>query len=329
MSRHCGSPMYMAPEVVRWRSANYMVGRRPAKYGPEVDIWSAGVIIYALLCGFPPFYHNSHSTKEIFKAVLRANPSFAIPPWPSISEHAKDLLRQMLNPDPAKRPTAHEVLCHPWLAEQGAALTEPLPPVVLSRLKQFTSMVKMKRMAMKVIAESLQEEEIRGLRELFEAMDTDRSGTITITELKDGLKKYGAHLSDDEIKQIMEETDIDHSGEIEYGEFLAATLHLSKIDKQENLLRAFEYFDSDGSGTITLDELQKACADLKMSQEEVEDMMKEIDENKDGTIDYQEFVQMMRKTQTGGLTRRDILGGNYGMSDKDMLGSESFRVLLG
>ncbi|CAI5474888.1 unnamed protein product [Closterium sp. Yama58-4] len=325
MARHCGSPMYMAPEVVRWRSATQLMAKRPAKYGPEVDIWSAGVIIYALLCGFPPFYHSSHSTKEIFKAVLRANPSFSIPPWPSISDQAKDLLRQMLHPDPAKRPSAHEVLCHPWLAEAGVAQTEPLPPVVLTRLKQFTSMVKMKRMAMKVIAEGLKEEEIRGLRELFEAMDTDHSGTITMTELRDGLKKYGANLSDAEISRIMEETDIDQSGEIEYGEFLAATLNLSKIDKQENLLKAFAFFDTDGSGTITLDELQKACEQLKMSTGEVEAMMREVDENKDGTIDYQEFVAMMRKTQTGGLTRRDIMDGNYGLTDKE-LGSESFPM---
>ncbi|CAI5478403.1 unnamed protein product [Closterium sp. Yama58-4] len=327
MARHCGSPMYMAPEVVRWRSATHLMAKRPAKYGPEVDIWSAGVIIYALLCGFPPFYHSSHSTKEIFKAVLRANPSFSIPPWPSISDQAKDLLRQMLHPDPSKRPSAHEVLCHPWLAEAGVAQTEPLPPVVLTRLKQFTSMVKMKRMAMKVIAEGLKEEEIRGLRELFEAMDTDHSGTITMTELRDGLKKYGANLSDAEISRIMEETDIDQSGEIEYGEFLAATLNLSKIDKQENLLKAFAFFDTDGSGTITLDELQKACEQLKMSTGEVEAMMREVDENKDGTIDYQEFVAMMRKTQTGGLTRRDIMDAMAALNQSAVL--QPTRLAIG
>ena len=73
------------------------------------------------------------------------------------------------------------------------------------------------------------------------------------------------------------QTDIDKSGEIEYGEFLAATLHLSKIDKQENLMKAFKYFDTDNSGTITLDELQKALEELKLSKEEIESMMKEID----------------------------------------------------
>ncbi|CAI5494410.1 unnamed protein product [Closterium sp. Naga37s-1] len=279
LSRHCGSPMYMAPEVVRWRPGALGAGRKPPKYGPEVDIWSAGVIIYALLSGFPPFYHSSHSSKEIFKAVLKGNPSFTVPPWPDISDQAKHLVSWMLQSDPAMRPTAHEVLCHPWLGEPGIATQEPLPPVVLSRLKQFTSMVKLKRVAMKVIAEGLKEEEIAGLKEMFEMMDTDGSGTITLDELRVGLKKVGGNLTDEEIEKIMEETDIDHSGEIEYGEFLAATLHLSKIDKQENLLKAFEYFDADGSGTITLDELQKACEELRLSKDEIMAMMEEIDEN--------------------------------------------------
>jgi len=75
------------------------------------------------------------------------------------------------------------------------------------------------------------------------------------------------------------QTDIDKSGEIEYGEFLAATMHLSKIDQQENLLKAFNHFDADGSGNITLDELQKACEELKLSKEEIESMIQEVDQN--------------------------------------------------
>eukprot|EP00270_Netrium_digitus_P009791 TRINITY_DN299_c0_g1_i1.p1 TRINITY_DN299_c0_g1~~TRINITY_DN299_c0_g1_i1.p1 ORF type:complete len:526 (+),score=132.98 TRINITY_DN299_c0_g1_i1:135-1712(+) len=304
LARHCGSPMYMAPEVVRWRPGAWSANKKPPLYGPEADIWSAGVIIYALLSGFPPFYHSSHSSIEIFKAVLRAQPSFSIPPWPSISDEAKDLVRSMLNPDPAKRPTAHQVLCHPWINEPGVAPEEPLPPVVVDRMKQFSSMVKMKKVAMQVIAAGLKEEEIAGLRELFIMMDVDGSGTITTDELQAGLKNLGAIIPEHEIKRLMAEADIDKSGVIEYGEFLAATMHLSKIEKKENVLKAFQFFDADGSGMISLEELQAACEQLNMSKEEIEGMLEEVDSNHDGNIDYAEFVAMMRSKDPMGATEQ-------------------------
>eukprot|EP00271_Cylindrocystis_brebissonii_P017021 TRINITY_DN424_c0_g1_i1.p1 TRINITY_DN424_c0_g1~~TRINITY_DN424_c0_g1_i1.p1 ORF type:complete len:537 (+),score=138.81 TRINITY_DN424_c0_g1_i1:1054-2664(+) len=302
--RHCGSPMYMAPEVVRWKPGAWTRLTKPPRYGCEVDIWSAGVIIYALLSGYPPFYAKSHSSRDIFKAILRGNPSFSTPPWPAISKDAKDLLRWMLDPDPKKRPTAFQVISHPWISEDGVAKEEPLDPVVATRLKEFTSMCKLKRVATAVIADSLQEEEIAGLKEMFKMMDADGSGTITLQELKEGLIKIGARVTEAELNRIMSETDIDHSGMIEYREFLAATLHLSKITKQENLHKAFAHFDKDGSGSITEDELVEACKTLNIGKQEVEQMIKEVDSNADGKIDYNEFVSMMGKSSSSSGGRR-------------------------
>lgn len=75
------------------------------------------------------------------------------------------------------------------------------------------------------------------------------------------------------------QADIDNSGTIEYGEFLAATLHMNKMEKEENLLAAFAFFDKDGSGYITMDELQQACKDFGLSDSQLEDMIKEIDQD--------------------------------------------------
>ena len=114
---------------------------------------------------------------------------------------------------------------HPWLRE-GEASDKPIDSAVLSRMKQFRAMNKLKKMALKVIifvliveclftwaykkmcmqviASNLNEEEIKGLKQMFSNMDTDNSGTITYEELKAGLAKLGSKLSEAEVKQLMD-----------------------------------------------------------------------------------------------------------------------------
>ncbi|ONM10071.1 Calcium-dependent protein kinase 20 [Zea mays] len=146
-----------------------------------------------------------------------------------------------------------------------------------------------------VIAESLSEEEIAGLKEMFKMIDSDNSGHITLEELKTGLQRVGANLMDSEINALMEAADIDNSGTIDYGEFIAATLHINKVEKEDKLFAAFSYFDKDGSGYITQDELQKACEEFGLGDTRLEDIIGDIDQDNDGRIDYNEFVAMMQK----------------------------------
>ncbi|RYR63942.1 hypothetical protein Ahy_A03g010110 isoform C [Arachis hypogaea] len=240
-----GSPYYVAPEVLL------------KHYGPEADVWTAGVILYILLSGVPPFW--AETQQGIFDAVLKGHIDFDSDPWPLISDSAKDLIRKMLCSRPSERLTAHEVLCHPWICENGVAPDRALDPAV--------------------IAESLSEEEIAGLREMFQAMDTDNSGAITFDELKAGLRRYGSTLKDTEIRDLMEAADVDNSGTIDYGEFIAATIHLNKLEREEHLIAAFRYFDKDGSGYITVDELQQACIEHNMTDVFLEDIIREVDQD--------------------------------------------------
>ncbi|GER28883.1 calcium-dependent protein kinase [Striga asiatica] len=276
-----GSPYYVAPEVLRKR------------YGPEADVWSAGVIVYILLSGVPPFW--AESEQGIFEQVLHGELDFSSDPWPSISQDAKDLVRKMLVRDPKRRLTAHEVLCHPWVQVDGVAPDRPLDSAVLSRMKHFSAMNRLKKMALRVIAESLSEDEIAGLKEMFKMIDTDNSGQITFEELKVGLKRVGANLKESEIYDLMQAADVDNSGTIDYGEFIAATLHLNKIEREDHLFAAFSYFDKDGSGYITPDELQQACQEFGFDDSRLEEMIREVDQDNDGRIDYNEFVTMMQK----------------------------------
>nr|POE63908.1 calcium-dependent protein kinase 4 [Quercus suber] len=74
--------------------------------------------------------------------------------------------------------------------------------------------------------------------------------------------------------------DFDNSGTIDYGEFLAATMHLNKLEREENVLLAFSFFDKDGSGDITINELQQACRGFGLCDVHPEEMIKEIDQDK-------------------------------------------------
>ncbi|XP_023539042.1 calcium-dependent protein kinase 26-like [Cucurbita pepo subsp. pepo] len=299
-----GSPYYVAPDVLC------------KLYGPEADVWSAGVMLYILLSGVPPFW--AETEQEIFDEVLHGDLDFTLDPWPSISDSAKDLVRRMLVRNPKERLSAHEVLCHPWLQVDGVAPDKPLDSAVLSRLKQFSAMNKLKKMALRVIAESLSEEEIAGLKEMFKMIDTDNSGQITAEELKDGLNRFGANLNETEIKDLMQAADFDNNGCIDYGEFIAATLHLNKAEREDHLFAAFQYFDKDGSGYITQDELQKACEDFGIESIHLEEMIGEVDQDNDGRIDYNEFVAMMQKGN-GDLGKKGQQSTNFSIGFREAL----------
>lgn len=107
MSTACGTPGYVAPEVL---------AQKP--YSKAVDCWSIGVIAYILLCGYPPFYDENDS--KLFEQILKADYEFDAPYWDDISDSAKDFISCLMEKDPAKRYTCEEALRHPWIAEDTA-----------------------------------------------------------------------------------------------------------------------------------------------------------------------------------------------------------------
>ncbi|MQM05971.1 hypothetical protein Taro_038797 [Colocasia esculenta] len=277
-----GSPYYMAPEVLR------------RNYGPEVDVWSAGVILYILLCGVPPFW--AETEEGVARAILRGVVDFKRDPWPQISDSAKNLVRRMLEQDPKHRLTAQQVLEHPWLQNSKRAPNAPLGDLVRARLKQFAAMHRFKKKAMRIIAEHLSMEEIEVIKDMFRLMDTDNNGKITFEELKAGLHKVGSQLGEAEMKMLMETADVDGNGVLDFGEFVAVNIHLLRIESDEHLKTAFMFFDKDNSGYIEIDELKEALMDGS-GQTEVEvvnQIFHEVDADKDGRISYDEFVKMMK-----------------------------------
>ncbi|KAJ8409323.1 hypothetical protein AAFF_G00235210 [Aldrovandia affinis] len=107
MSTACGTPGYVAPEVL---------AQKP--YSKAVDCWSIGVIAYILLCGYPPFYDENDA--KLFEQILKAEYEFDSPYWDDISDSAKDFIINLMEKNPRKRYTCEQALQHPWIAGDTA-----------------------------------------------------------------------------------------------------------------------------------------------------------------------------------------------------------------
>ncbi|XP_049402654.1 calcium-dependent protein kinase 32-like [Solanum stenotomum] len=277
-----GSPYYMAPEVLK------------RDYGPEVDVWSAGVILYILLCGVPPFW--AETEQGVAQAIIRSAVNFKRDPWPKVSDNAKDLVKKMLNPDPSKRLTAQEVLDHPWIQNAKKAPNVSLGETVKARLKQFSMMNKLKKRALRVIAEHLTVDEVAGIKEGFQLMDIGNRGKIDVNELRVGLQKLGHQIPESDVQILMDVGDVDKDGFLDYGEFVAISVHLRKMANEEHLKKAFDFFDRNQNGYIEIEELREALDDeIETNSEEVINaIMQDVDTDKDGRISYDEFSTMMK-----------------------------------
>ncbi|XP_031403679.1 calcium-dependent protein kinase 24 [Punica granatum] len=278
-----GSPYYMAPEVLR------------RDYGPEVDVWSTGVILYILLCGVPPFW--AETEEGIAQAIVRGEIDFERDPWPKVSAEAKDLVKSMLEPNPYSRFTVQEVLEHPWIQNLDKASNVSLGENVRAKIKQFSLMNKFKKKVLRVVADNLPEEQVDQIKEMFYTMDTDNTGDLTFEELKHGLHKYGQPVADPEVRMLMDAADADGNGTIDCEEFLTMSVHLKRINSDEHLSQAFEFFDKNQSGFIEFDELRDALVDERLgpnNDQVIEDIIYDADLDKDGRISYDEFRAMMK-----------------------------------
>ncbi|CAH2068489.1 unnamed protein product, partial [Iphiclides podalirius] len=102
----CGTPTYVAPEILL-----------ETGYGLKIDVWAAGVILYILLCGFPPFSSPDGDQEKLFDAILSARLEFPAHHWERVSAGAIDLVANMLRPQPELRFAAEDVLDHAWMSD--------------------------------------------------------------------------------------------------------------------------------------------------------------------------------------------------------------------
>jgi len=284
LTTKAGTPYYVAPQVLA------------GKYDQSSDLWSLGVIMYVLLCGYPPFYGETDA--DVLTKVRLGNFTFNAADWKAISDDAKNLIRMLLKMNPRDRYTAEQALNHVWVRNKAPkAAGVAIGTSLVDNLKGFRSQNRLKKAALHVIASQLDEKQIKALRETFMHLDENGDGLLTAEEMKRGLEQAGLKEIPEDLKAILKEVDSDGSGVIDYTEFLAATLDKKVYMCEDVCWQAFRLFDKNGDGKIDKNEIGAIFADdnVKAStSKDISELMADIDKNGDGEIDFQEFMQMMR-----------------------------------
>mmetsp|Transcript_19800 Transcript_19800/g.28472 ORF Transcript_19800/g.28472 Transcript_19800/m.28472 type:complete len:659 (-) Transcript_19800:13-1989(-) len=283
MRQVVGSAYYTAPEVLR------------GSYDQRCDVWSIGVIGYMLLSGCPPFYGSN--SDAIHDMILTEEADFSSKRFSHVSSTALDFLQKLLVKDANQRLTPEQALAHPFiqLANSSSGPTDrrmsETSPDVADSLKSFVEMSRFKKLILEMVAFSMSSNQITQMREEFNVIDKDRSGTISMNELRASLAAMsgGASVTEN-IEEIFHSVDVDNSAEINYNEFVAAAMCRRITIDEEKLMLAFETLDVDNTGYLTADTIKKALGD-HMTEEEIQEMVTQIDLNGDGQIDYQEFIK--------------------------------------
>ncbi|XP_060570280.1 uncharacterized protein LOC132728623 isoform X2 [Ruditapes philippinarum] len=143
----------------------------------------------------------------------------------------------------------------------------------------------------------LTEDKLKEYQEAFKLYDKDNDGIISIQKLGRVLRAMGLNPTEIEVQEMIDEVDSEGTGNLDFESFLniLASRKFDDEDHEDALKEAFRMFDRDGNGYIDAEELRICMINLgeKLTLEEVEEMIREVDIDYDGRMDYQEFVKLM------------------------------------
>ena len=276
-----GTPYYMAPEMIK------------GKFSPKSDIWSVGIIIYLMLTDKFPFV----KTKEydVFEMIENCKYNTKLLDDCECSDEAKDLVKKILVKDPDKRPTANEVMEHLWIKKHLKKRDSNLiNKDTLGTLKEFAKKNALQKEIYYFLAKIHNEKEILNLKQLFNELDTDNSGCLSMVEIRKGFKSLGIDINESDLENIWEGLDFHKDGEVNYTEFLAAMMSTYKFTKEENLWIVFNYLKESNSKNdyISIENLINMCNSMNLPINEVE-IRKNLDGYKPDKLNFDDFKEIM------------------------------------
>lgn len=287
MNKISGTPYYIAPEVLN------------EKYDQKCDIWSCGVIMYILLCGYPPF--NGDTDNEILAKIKSGKFTFPDEEWSTISNDAKDLIKSMLEFDSKTRPGADQCLTHSWFTSNKLktnTVDANVTKRALTNMKKFSADRKLQQASLTYIVNHLMSKEDKNeLFQVFSKFDKNGDGVLTKDEIYEGYLEIVGDKDEAkaEADKIMKAADIDKNEKIDFNEFLMACTNRQKLLNKEKLEQTFKMFDKDGSGSISASEIKAVLCPSLNDSKAIDQLIKEVDEDGNKEISLKEFKDMMLK----------------------------------
>eukprot|EP00256_Glycine_max_P028046 XP_003554117.3 CDPK-related kinase 1 [Glycine max] len=277
-----GSAYYVAPEVLH------------RSYGTEADMWSIGVIAYILLCGSRPFWARTES--GIFRAVLKADPSFEEAPWPSLSADAKDFVKRLLNKDYRKRLTAAQALSHPWLVNHCDDVKIPFDMIIHKLVKTYICSSSLRKSALGALAKTLTLVQLAYLREQFNMLGPNKSGLISMQNFKTAILRSATDASKD--SRVLDYVNMVSSiqyRKLDFEEFCAAAISVHQLEGMESweqhARRAYEMFEKEGNRPIMIEEL---ASELGLSPSvPIHVVLQDWIRHSDGKLSFLGFVRLL------------------------------------
>jgi len=284
MRTGCGSMAYVAPEVLT------------KTYTSQCDLWSLGVIAFALLSGRMPF--------NGVQRVMMGKYDIESGHWSKISSCAKEFIEGLLEVEPHSRLSCETALAHPWIVQCDAGLEAKIDSGIVDSLLSWSTAPKLGHACASMMSWCLSNEQQALVRDAFLAMDADHNGYISSSELRKVMVD-GFDVPEREALDAFRALKTSDSQGIHYSEFLAAMM-CSKISVDDELLHtAFKKFDTACSGFITAGDLEDVLGKT-FEGDNVENLISDADVIvPDGKIDYAEFSQYVRGMQGAPRTRRN------------------------
>jgi len=277
MMARCGSIAYVSPDVLTGDG-----------YTSQCDVWSLGVVVFMLLSGYPPF----HGTDAQIRAKIKGGkPNFnQTSCWQDVSEEAQDFVRALLDKDPCRRPTAQDALQHPWLTMNTNHVC-PQPKLsydVVVSLGKYMCSSKIKRTTLQLLAQELLPDETSELRDMFLQMDTDKTGTISLSQLKEAIRGFREGSSTPRTP---------HSGMLSLGAASSVCTSQTSRDAQQAVAELFDVLDANGDEQVYYSDFLAAASKTRshLRPEAVRKVFNRLDTDRTGILSASDLYRVVGK----------------------------------